>query len=286
MKAASFAYLRPADLDSALDALAEHGEEAKVLAGGQSLVPMLNLRLARPGVLVDINRIGLDEIALDGDVLVLGGLVRHVALERDPVVAREAPLLARAAPLIGHAAIRNRGTVAGSLAHADPAAELGAVALALDAVVVARSAGGERAIPATELFESPFSTTLRPDELITAVRFPRHGSWACAYQEMAIRAGDFAVAGAAVVLRLADGERVGEARIALSGVAGVPVRATEAEAVLTGAPLDEEHVAAAARAAADAARPSGDVHGSADYRRHLAGVLTRRALLDAARGGP
>lgn len=283
MKAASFAYIRPHRVEEVLDLLAEHGDEAKVLAGGQSLVPMLNLRLARPSLLVDINRVGLDDVAVEDGMVWVGALVRHATLERHPVISEEAPLLSQAAPLIGHAAIRTRGTIGGSLAHADPAAELGAVMVALDAVVVVRSGRGERTVETGKLFESPFVTTLAPDELIVAIGMPRHSNLSCCYREVAIRAGDFAVAGAAAALRTTPDGVVEEARIGLSGVAGTPLRAVSAEAALVGGRLDEDRVRAAGAAAAAATNPTTDVHGSADYRRHLAGVLTRRVVAEAGR---
>ena len=282
MKPPPFEYSAPDSLDEALAVLAEAGDEAKVLAGGQSLVPLLNLRLAHPARLVDINRVpGLDGVR-DGTGLELGALVRHRTAERSPDVRREAPLVADAMRFVGHAAIRSRGTVGGSLAHADPAAELPAVALALDAEVVATSRRGTRTGPTAELFQGFLTTSLEPDEVLTAIRlapWPAGAGWS--FQEFSRRSGDFAVVGVACVLGRDGAGRVDHARVALSGVAGTPVRAREAEAVLASAfPSGELWKEAGAQAAAPL-DPPADLHGTAAYRRHLAAVLTERALQQA-----
>lgn len=278
MKPAPFAYHRPESVDHALDLLAELGDEAKVLSGGQSLVPMMNLRLARPEVLIDINDVDLAGVEVDGDVLRLGALVRHQTLERDPVVARSAPLVALAAPLIGHPPIRVRGTLGGSIAHADAAAELPTVMVALDAKVVVRSATRQRSIPIEEFFVGTFMTALEDDELIVGIDVPAHGSHLCAYEELTVRAGDFALVGSAVAVQFAADDTVTDARIALSGASSKPVRVKAAEEALLGTLLEPAAVSAAGAAAAAATTTRGDMHGSQGYRRHLADVLTRRAL--------
>jgi carbon-monoxide dehydrogenase medium subunit len=286
VKPPPFRYHAPDSLEEALALLAEHGDEAKVLAGGQSLVPLLSLRLANPAVLVDVGRVGgLDAITDAGDVVALGALVRERAAERSPAVSERVPLLAQALPHIGHLAIRNRGTIGGSVAHADPSAEIPTVALALDADVVATSAArGERTITAADLFEGFFTTSLAEDELLTEVRFPAIApGTGVGFEEVARRHGDFALVGAAAALRVADGN-VAEARIALMGVAGTPVRAVAAERELTGAAPTDDAFRAAGERAAEGLEPATDVHGTAAYRTHLAKVVVRRALERAAAG--
>lgn len=281
MKPPPFEYHVATTVDEAVALLAEHGDEAKVLAGGQSLLPLLSLRLARPTHLVDINRVeGLNGVA-DTDGLRLGALVRHRTAERSAEVVAANPLVAGAARLIGHAAIRNRGTVVGSLAHGDPAAELPAVLLALDGEVEATSTRGTRRIAAADLYLGFLMTTLEPDELLTAVQLPAWGAgtgWS--FQQFSRRSGDFGVASVAVALRL-DGDAIADARIALAGMSDRPVRAAKAESALVGqAPSAEAWAAAAADGVADLDPPS-DLHGTAEYRRHLAGVLIKRALTEA-----
>ncbi|MBN9098673.1 MULTISPECIES: xanthine dehydrogenase family protein subunit M [unclassified Pseudonocardia] len=284
MKPAAFEYLSPTSIEEAVQALTDPDDgDTKVLAGGQSLVPLLSLRLAQPARIVDINRIpGLGEITESGGVLTIGTLVRQRSAEHSDVVRRACPLMAEALPHIGHTAIRNRGTVGGSIAHADPAAELPTVAACLDAELVARGPRGERVIPAAEFFTGFFTTALAEDEILTAVRIrsaaPGTGA---AYEEVSRRHGDFAMAGVAAVVRL-DGDVVAEARIAISGVDLVPVRAGKAEAALVGRVVDEPTLVAAAEAGVADLHPSADLHGSAPYRKHLAGVLIRKAVRTAA----
>lgn len=277
MKPPPFDYHAPATVAEVLALLAEHGDEAKVLAGGQSLVPLMSLRLARPSQLVDINKVeGLDGVA-DTAGLRLGALVRHRTAERSTAN----PLMAGAARFIGHAAIRNRGTVAGSLAHGDPAAELPAVLLALDGEVEATSKRGTRRIAAADLYLGFLMTTIEPDELLTSVQLPawRAGTgWS--FQQFSRRSGDFGVASVAVALRI-DGNAIADVRIALAGMSDRAVRASKAESALAGqAPSAEAWAAAAADGVADLDPPS-DLHGTAAYRRHLAGVLIKRALTEA-----
>jgi len=282
MKPPPFEYHAAASVEEAVGLLAEHGDEAKVLAGGQSLVPLLALRLARPAHLIDINGVGDLGSVANGSGLTLGALVRHRVAERSEVVRRANPLFADALGLIGHVAIRNRGTVGGSVAHADPAAELPTVLVALDGEVEVRSGRGTRRVAARDLFEGFLTTSLAADELLTAVRCP---AWAAgtgwSYQEFSRRSGDFAVAGTAVTLRV-EGGTIAEARIALSGVSATPVRATEAEKALAGQRPSADAWAAAAAAAAAGVDPPSDVHGTAAYRRHLVGSLVRRALAEAS----
>jgi carbon-monoxide dehydrogenase medium subunit len=281
MKPAPFAYHRVHELEEAVARLAELGEDAKVLAGGQSLVPMMNFRIVRPTALVDINRVpGLDHVERDGDTLRVGALTRHAAIERvNGHTARGYEILARAAPWVGHFPIRAQGTFGGSIAHADPAAEWCMLALALDAEIVASGPAGARTVPAADFFLGFMTTALEPGELVTEVRFPRPWPHA-AIQEFARRHGDFAVV-AVIAAVAADNGRCDEARIVIGGVDELPVRAREAENVLSGSELGESAFAEAAAAAAAEIDPVGDVHGSAEYRRRLAEVLVRRALEEA-----
>jgi carbon-monoxide dehydrogenase medium subunit len=282
MKLPPVGYEAPKTVSEALELLAEHQDEASVLAGGQSLIPLLALRLAQPAVLIDIN--GVAELygvsAKDGWVTV-GAMTREYAAEESETVADAVPLLAAALPLIGHEAIRNRGTVGGSLAHADPAAELPAVARALDAEFVVRGRAGERVVPAADWFEGYLTTSRRPDELLVEVRFPaaRPGT-GVSFQEVARRHGDFAMVGLATSVTLSDGV-ITDARLAFAGVSDVPARATGAEDLLAGerpsAGLFDE---AARRSAADI-DPPADLHGSAEYRKKVAATLVRRGLREA-----
>ncbi len=285
MKPPPFDYSAPTTLDEGLALLKEHGEDARPLAGGQSLVPLLSLRLARPSHLVDLAGISeLGSISVEDGHLVLGAMVRERSAERSLDVHRLAPLLAEALPLIGHPAIRSRGTIGGSLAHADPAAELPAVALLLDAELVAQSHDqGRRIIKAADFFAGFFTTALKPDEILTAVRIhPPASGTGSAIEEVARRHGDFAMVGAAAMVRVKDG-RIVDARIVLTGVSDVPVRAREVETILGGAEPTQDAFAAAAEEAASALSPPADLHGSSAYRRHLAAVLMKRTLMLAAR---
>jgi carbon-monoxide dehydrogenase medium subunit len=279
MKPPRFSYAAPDTLDQALALLLEHGANATVLAGGQSLVPLLNLRVARPEVVIDLNRVGgLDAVEINGSVQ-LGALVRQQRALRDAGLRAGAPLVAAALGHVGHVASRSRGTLGGSIAHADPAAELPAVLLALDGSITVHSVRGERTIAAGDLFVAPFTTTLGPDELLTAISLPAPGPGdRYGFHEVARRHGDFALAGAACRLSVSGG-RIEAAAIALFGVAGTPVRAPAAEAALAGAEvLDEGTAREAAILAAEGLEPPDDVHGSAAYRRRMAEVAVRRAL--------
>jgi aerobic carbon-monoxide dehydrogenase medium subunit len=284
LKPPPFTYVAPSSLDEALSSLAEAGEDAKILAGGQSLMPLLSLRLARPSALVDLRRVdGLGEISEHDGTVTIGTMVRERAVERSDVIAEKIPLLAAALPLIGHPAIRNRGTVGGSIAHADPSAEIPAVALALDAEMVIRSAArGERRVPAADFFQGFFTTALEPDEALVAVCFPVAAPVrGVAFVEAARRHGDFAMVGAAAVVN-AEGGRITDARITLIGVADTPLRRPAAEQALSGAEIGSLPFEDAAAAAAAGLTPASDIHGTSQYRTHLARVLTRRALEKAA----
>ena len=283
MKLPPVEYEAPATVAEAIELLAEHLDEASVLAGGQSLIPLLALRLARPAVLIDIN--GVDELsgvsATDGWVAI-GAMTREYVAEESESVAGTVPLLAAALPLIGHEAIRSRGTIGGSLAHADPAAELPAVARALDAEFVVRGPSGERVVPAAEWFEGFLTTSRRPDELLVAVRFPAAGAGTgISFQEVARRHGDFAIVGLAASLTLTGGT-ISDARLAFAGLSDVPVRATAAEDLLVGQRPSAELFDEAARRATEDIDPPADLHGSSDYRKKVAAALVRRGLRAAA----
>jgi carbon-monoxide dehydrogenase medium subunit len=283
MKLPSFDYEAPETVSEAVELLSEHLDEASVLAGGQSLIPLLALRLAHPAVLIDINGVdGLSGVSTTDGQVVIGAMTREYVAEESATVAGAVPLLAAALPLIGHEAIRSRGTIGGSLAHADPAAELPAVARALDAEFVVRSASGERVIPAADWFEGYLTTSRRPDELLVEVRFPAAGrGTGISFQEVARRHGDFAVVGLAASLTLSDGA-ISDARLAFSGVSDVPVRAVGAEDLLVGERPSADLFDEAARRATEDIDPPADLHGSSDYRKKVAAALVRRGLRAAA----
>ncbi len=276
-------YEAPGTVAEAVDLLAEHQDEASVLAGGQSLIPLLALRLARPALLIDINGLGeLSGVSAADGRIAIGAMTREYVAEESQLVADAVPLLAAALPLIGHEAIRSRGTIGGSLAHADPAAELPAVALALGAEFVVRGRSGERVIPAAEWFEGYLATSRRPDEILVEVRFPAAGpGTGAAFQEVARRHGDFAIVGLAASLSFADGA-ISDARLAFSGVADVPARAADAEEFLAGERPSPEVFEEAARRATAGLDPPADLHGSAEYRKKIAATLVRRGLQAAA----
>lgn len=283
MKPARFDHLLPTNLDDALAMLAEHAPDARPLAGGQSLVPMMNFRLARPTVLIDLNKISdLAYIRDAGDYLAIGAMTRERTIENSDLVRTAAPLLHDATLHIGHLPIRSRGTIGGSLSNADPAAEYPATVLALDATLVAQSVRGERMIPAAAFFDGVMTTTLEPDEILTEIRVPRAppGSGA-ALVEISRRLGDFALAGVAAQIVL-DGDSVTDIRLAACGVGPGPIRLTGSEMILRERGLSDDALAAAGDAAAAAADPDGDVHATAAYRRKMAGVMTKRAVEKAA----
>jgi carbon-monoxide dehydrogenase medium subunit len=279
VKPPKFDYHAPANVDEALALLARYDGEAKVLAGGQSLVPLLNFRLSRPAALIDLNRIAsLAYVrAEDGEVR-LGAMTRQRTIEFSPLVAERVPLLTEATRWVGHLPIRSRGTIGGSIAHADPSAEYPAVLAALDGSVVVRGPKGERVVGAAELFQGYLTTSLAADEILIEVRLPAPPAGAGhAFEELARRHGDFALIGIAAVLAR-DGERCAMARLAASGAGGVPVRLREAERILERDGLGDAAIEAAGRRASELVDPDSDIHASADYRRHLTGVLTTRAV--------
>ena len=285
MKSPAFDYVRPTSVAEALAALTAHEGGAKVIAGGQSLVPMLNFRLLAPTVLVDINGIAeLDFIREEaGGGLLIGALTRHHRLMTSPAVRHRFPVLAEAMRHVAHLAIRNRGTIGGSLSHADPAAELPMMAVLLDATLTLTGPSGNRDIAASDFFEGALTTVLAEDELLTGVNLPAlppGAGWG--FHEYARRAGDFALAAAGATLAAAD-DRAVDVRLAVTGVEQTPRRLSAAEAALDGRPVDAESIAAAVAEVRAAIDPIDDLHGSAEYRRHLVGGLVARALKDAWR---
>jgi aerobic carbon-monoxide dehydrogenase medium subunit len=277
-----FDYVRPSSLDEATAALASRGEDAKVIAGGQSLLPLLRLRLANPELLVDVG--GIDElrgVRDDGDSLLIGARTTHYQLVHDPLIAEHCGLIAEAAATVADPAVRHRGTIGGSLAHGDPAGDLPAVALALDATFVARGPSGGREIPAAGFFVDYLTTSLGPAEILTGIRVPKLGGWGYRYEKFHRTAQAWAIVGVAALARRSNGQ-VAEARIGLTNMGPVPVRATAAEAAAAGAEASGDALRAAAAHADEGSEPPGDLHGAPDYRRHLARVLTGRALAAAA----
>jgi CO/xanthine dehydrogenase FAD-binding subunit len=290
LKPPPFEYHDPISIDEALALLAKYGEDAKVLAGGQSLVPLLNFRLASPERIIDINHLAeLGYVRRSGGVLHIGALTRHSQLHRSPLVARDWPLLHEAVSWVAHSQIRNRGTVGGSVAHADPAAEIPVALVALDAQFTARSVRGERTIASRDFFVTHLTTTLQADELLVEITVPRVPDRSgYAFSEYARRHGDFALGGAAVRLTLDSAGACGSAAIALLAAAPTPIRAPRAEQLLQGAHVDEDVAAAVAEAAVEDISPTGDIHGSSEYRTKLIRALVRRAIVqaaDRARGG-
>ena len=284
MKPPAFDYIAADSIAMAVEALAQAGDDGKIIAGGQSLVPMLNFRMLRPSILVDINRIaGLDVIEETSQAIRVGALTRHYQLETSPLVARHLPVLSCAMTHVAHLAIRNRGTIGGSLAHADPAAELPMMALLLDAELRVASGCGERTIAARDFFLGALTVDLAASEIITGIvlpKLPPRTGWG--FEEVARRHGDFALAAAAATLTVSGGA-IEQARIALTGVGATPLRVTEAEGLLVGHALEPELAIRAIEAVRAAIEPETDLHASSDYRRHLAGVLAGRALAAAWR---
>jgi CO/xanthine dehydrogenase FAD-binding subunit len=283
MKPAVFEYIRPASLDDALGVLRERGDEAKVLAGGQSLVPLMNFRLARPAVLVDLNALpDLAYIRAEGAGLALGAMTRQRAIEKSALVRERSPLLADATPWIGHVPIRSRGTIGGSLVHADPAAEYPVVMVALEAVFTLARRGGTRQLAAADFFQSYLSTAIEPDEILTEIRLPAPPPRACAaFVEISRRHGDFALVAAAAAVDVDAGGRIAWVRLGLGGVGPTPLRAREAEAMLVGQRPTAALVAEAAASVVSRTDPPDDIHASAEYRREMSAVFTRRALAAA-----
>ncbi|MGH7798855.1 MAG: FAD binding domain-containing protein [Candidatus Binatia bacterium] len=280
MKPAPFNYFAPTSVDEALRLLRTHSEDAKALAGGQSLVPLMNFRLAQPRNLVDLNRIeGLSEIKITDRALTLGAMVRQREVEQASLIAERLPILSEAIQLVGHPAIRNRGTVGGSLVHADPAAELPLLSIALGASFSIRSSQASRSVAASSFYQGYLVTAISPHELLVEINFPLPPEgigWCCT--EIARRHGDFAIVATAVLLGFDDNRSVNFARIALGGIGPVPVRVAAAEEALLGEKPDSEVYRRAGDAAAQTVDPPTDIHASSSYRRHIAGVLVGRAL--------
>jgi carbon-monoxide dehydrogenase medium subunit len=279
---ADFEYVAPTTLAEAITALGQAGEDAKILAGGQSLIPVLRLRLAFPTTLVDLSRVAeLRGVTDEGDALVIGAMTKHSDVIDDPLVQQHAPLLAVATSTVADPAVRHRGTFGGALAHADPAGDLAAVALALDAELVAEGPGGRRTIAAKDFFVDYLETTLSPDEILASVRVPKlAGAWGVRYEKFNRVAQAWAIVGVAAAVRM-EGGSVAEARIGLTNMGSTPVRPSGVEAALVGA-SDKAAVAAACASVADGLNPPSDLGGQADYRAHLARVLTARAVAHAA----
>jgi len=282
VKPAPFQYVRPSSVSDALAALARYRDDAKVLAGGQSLIALMNLRLVKPAVLVDINRLSdIAYIREENGTVAIGALTRQSAVESSGVIARQCPLMAEAIRFVAHRPIRNRGTVGGNLAHADPTSELPAVAVALDATFVARSTDGQRAISAADFFVGLLSSALASKELLTEMRipiWPAGQGWS--FMEVSPRAGDYALVGVAATLQVQEGI-CQAARLVYSGVGVRPARVAAAEQMLLGGPANEATFRAAGEVAAGQVDPSSDFHATGDYRRDLVRVLTRRALMRA-----
>ena len=280
---AQFDYVRPGSVDEAVAALGEHGEDAKVIAGGQSLIPLLRLRLSYPEVLVDVGRVPeMTGVREDGDHLVVGAMTTHYQVLKDPLIRQHCGLVARATETVADPAVRHRGTFGGALAHADPASDLPAVAVALEAEMVVAGSGGRRTVPASEFFVDYLQTAVAADELLVEVRVPKLGDgWGFHYEKFHRVAQSWAIVGVAALARRSDGA-IAEARVALTNMAATPVRASGVEETVSGAGLDG--IAAAAERAAEGTSAPSDLNGRADYREHLARVLTGRALTAAAGG--
>jgi carbon-monoxide dehydrogenase medium subunit len=280
---APFAYARPSTVDEALQAVASGGEDVKILAGGQSLIPVMRLRLAAPETVVDLTRVAeLRGVREEEDAIVIGAMTTHSDVLTDPLIAQHAPLIARATETVADRQVRHRGTFGGALAHADPAGDLPAVALALDAEFVIAGVSGRRTVPAVEFFVDYLTTALEEGELLVEIRIPKlQGTWGMHYEKFNRVAQAWSIVAVAAVVRR-EGDRIAEARIGLTNMGPTPLRASAVEAALSGVAATREAVAAAAEHAAENTSPSSDLNGQADYRQHLAQVLTRRAVTAAA----
>ncbi len=277
-------YLAPTSVDEALAALGQLGDEAKIMAGGQSLLPVLRMRLNAPEMVIDLGRIeALRGVRDDGDAIVVGAMTQHSVVATDPLVAQHAALLGKAVEHLADAQIRHRGTFGGALAHADPAGDMGAPALALGAEFVIAGPGGTRTVAADDFFVDLFETAIGEDEILTEVRVPKHTGWGAHYEKFVRVVHQWPIVAVAAAVRV-DGGTIAEARIGLTNMGSTPLRARAVEEALTGQPATEDAVRAAAARAADGTTPPSDLNGDSDYRRHLATVLTRRAVLAAAGG--
>ena len=275
----AFDYEVAESVDHAIELLGQHGDEAKLLAGGHSLLPIMKLRLAAPTVLIDLGRIGdLNYVRADGDHLAIGAMTRHCDAERDPTLQEHCGLVSYTASLVGDPSVRHRGTIGGSISHGDAASDLPSALLALDATFVVRGPNGERTVAAGDFFQDYLQTTLSPDEVLTEIRVPKLNGAGWSYKKFNRRAQDWAVVGAAAVVERSNGS-IGSARIALTNMGSTPIRATAAESALSGA--DPSSVAEATSSADEGTSPSSDIAASAEYRRHLARVLSRRAVEEA-----
>jgi carbon-monoxide dehydrogenase medium subunit len=279
---APFDYVAPASVEEALGALAEHGDDAKIMAGGQSLLPVLRMRLNAPEIVIDLGRIdSLRGVREDGDALVIGALTTHSEMVTDDLVRQHALLLSKAAAEVADSQIRHRGTFGGSCAHADPAGDMGAAALAMDAEFVIAGSGGTRTVPATEFFVDLFETAIGEDEILTEIRVPKKTGWGAHYEKFVRVAHQWPIVAVAATVK-ADGGTISEARVALTNMGSTPLRASATESALAGVAATDDGVRSAADQAAEGTHPPSDLNGDAEYRRHLATVLTRRAVLAAA----
>jgi carbon-monoxide dehydrogenase medium subunit len=281
---AKFDYVTPTTVEEALQALADAGDEGKVIAGGQSLLPVLRMRLNAPEVVIDIGKIdALRGVRDDGDAIVIGALTTHAEVQTDPLVHEHALLISKAVAEVADPQVRHRGTFGGALAHADPAGDLGAPALALDAEFVVAGSGGTRTVAATDFFVDLFTTAMEDSELLTEVRIPKRSGWGAHYEKFVRVAHQWPIVAVAAAVRV-EGGSIAEARVGLTNMGSTPLRATAVEQALVGQPATDEAVRAAAASAGEGTNPPSDLNGDADYRRHLATVLTRRAVLAAAGG--
>ncbi len=279
---AQFDYLAPTTVEEALAALAEHGDDAKLLAGGQSLLPVLRMRLNAPEVVIDLGRIeALQGVRDDGDAIVVGAMTRHAVVAEDPLVAQHAALISKAVEHLADAQIRHRGTFGGALAHADPAGDLGAPVLALGAQFVIAGSGGTRTVAADDFFVDLFETAIGEDEILTEIRIPKHTGWGAHYEKFVRVAHQWPIVAVAAAVRV-EGGTIAEARVGLTNMGSTPLRARGVEEALAGRPATDEAVRAAAARATEGTNPPSDLNGQAAYRSHLATVLTRRAVLAAA----
>lgn len=279
---APFDYVAPTSVEDALAALSEHGDDAKLIAGGQSLLPVLRMRLNAPEWIIDLGRIeSLRGIREDGDAIVIGAMTPHSVVGSDPLVAQHAALISKAVEHLADAQVRHRGTFGGALAHADPAGDLGAPVTALGGQFVIQGPGGSRTVEADDFFVDLFETAIGEDEILTEVRIPKHTGWGAHYEKFVRVAHQWPIVAVAAAVRV-DGGAIAEARVGLTNMGSTPIRARGVEEALVGAPATEDGVRAAAERAIEGTNPPSDLNGDADYRRHLATVLTRRAVLAAA----
>jgi carbon-monoxide dehydrogenase medium subunit len=280
---AEFEYTRPSSIAEAVAAIAEAGEDGKILGGGQSLIPILRLRLAYPSTIIDVSRVDdMRGVREDGDAILIGSMTTHHDVMHDALVVEHAPLIAQATETVADPQVRHRGTFGGALAHADPAGDLGAVALALGCEFVANGANGERRIPASEFFLDYLTTALSPDEVLTAIRVPKLGAgWSSHYEKFNRVAQAWSIVAVAALVKRENGS-IAEARIGLTNMGSTPLRSSAVEQALAGADVSDEAVSAAAEHAADGTNAPSDLSGKSDYREHLARVLTKRAVLSAA----